>query len=122
MSKHYNRYNRSMVEPEQVILEVDPVEEAIVEATVDAAFAEPVEETVVTEEALTEPESKVGVVVDCGKLRVRKCPSTNAEVICEIPKGSVVVITEVETRHDFYPVCTETGIQGWCMKKYIKVQ
>ena len=128
MSKHYNRYNRPMVEPEQVTLEVDPVEEAVIEATVEAAFEEPVEEpviieeeTVAIEEVLAEPKSKVGVVVDCDKLRVRKHPSIVADILCVIPKGAAVVITG-DIHADFYPVCTETGVQGWCMKKYIKVQ
>lgn len=118
MGKHdYNKHNKLEFEPPVL----DPVEEAIVEATVDTAFEEPVDEVV--DEPTTEPEvvSEVGRVVDCKELRVRTLPSVNGAVKCTIPKGTTVVIDPIESTDEFYSVCTEIGVTGYCMRKYIEV-
>ena len=64
----------------------------------------------------------MGIVSDCKKLRVRNYPELEANVICEIEVGSKVVIDENNSTEEFYKVCTETGIDGYCMKKFIKVE
>ena len=64
----------------------------------------------------------MGIVSDCKKLRVRNYPELEANVICEIEVGSKVVIDENKSTEEFYKVCTETGIDGYCMKKFIKVE
>ena len=63
----------------------------------------------------------MGIVSDCKKLRVRNYPELEANVICEIEVGSKVVIDENKSTEEFYKVCTETGIDGYCMKRFIKV-
>lgn len=67
-------------------------------------------------------EPRNGIVVDCVKLNVRKSPSADATVITEIPVGTKVQIIDKESTKDFYHVCTATGIDGFCMKKFIKVK
>ena len=47
-------------------------------------------------------EPRNGVVVDCVKLNVRKSPAADATILAEIPVG--------------------TGIDGFCMKKFIKIK
>lgn len=64
----------------------------------------------------------MGIVRDCKKLRVRNYPELEANVICEIEVGSKVVIDENKSTEEFYKVCTETGIDGYCMKRFIKVE
>lgn len=64
----------------------------------------------------------MGIVSDCKKLRVRNYPELEANVICEIEVGSKVVIDENKSTEEFYKVCTETGIDGYCMKRFIKVE
>ena len=64
----------------------------------------------------------MGIVSDCKKLRVRNAPGLDSDVICEIEAGSIVEIDEVNSTEEFYKVCTETGIDGYCMKKFIKVE
>lgn len=62
-----------------------------------------------------------GTVVDCYKLNVRRAPSTNATIVCEITRGSVVVIDEKKSKGEWYSICTEAGVDGFCMKKYISI-
>ena len=65
-------------------------------------------------------EPRNGVVVDCVKLNVRKSPAEDATILAEIPVGTKVQIIDKESTKDFYHVCTATGIDGFCMKKFIK--
>ena len=76
-------------------------------------------------EVVPEPEEAptvIGTVVDCVRLRVRESASSNAEVICEIPKDSDVLIDENKSTDEFYKVCTESGAEGFCMKKFIALK
>ena len=85
-------------------------------------ITEEIEEEI--EELATEQvsESIIGIVIDCKRLRVRNAPGLDSDVICEIEAGSIVEIDEVNSTEEFYKVCTETGIDGYCMKKFIKVE
>lgn len=95
-------------------------EEPVVEPEeVEEVVEQQVEETVGPEE-VKEPEPVYGVVHGCSKLRVRTMPGTDAGVACELDEGSEVMI-EDESDAEFYKVCTEAGITGYCMKKYIAV-
>lgn len=67
-------------------------------------------------------EPRNGVVVDCVKLNVRKSPAADATILAEIPVGTNVQIIDKESTKDFHHVCTATGIDGFCMKKFIKVK
>ena len=78
--------------------------------------------TDVTEEIEESINSITGIVSDCKKLRVRNAPGLDSDVICEIEAGSIVEIDEINSTEEFYKVCTETGIDGYCMKKFIKVE
>lgn len=80
------------------------------------AIPEPVVETV---ETIALP---AGRVVDCVKLNVREQPDVNAEVVCQIAYESEVIIDPAGSTKDFYKICTEHGIEGYCMKKYIKAE
>lgn len=64
-------------------------------------------------------ESRTGVVFDCAKLNVRKSPASDAAILAEIPVGTKVQIFDKESTKDFHHVCTATGIDGFCMKKFI---
>ena len=103
---------------------------ASVEMESDATFVEPLEgQTAIPEiesEVPAEPEveekpRKFGKVNGCTKLNIRKMPNRNAEVLAEIKAGSEVMIDEENSTYEFYKVCTESGIEGYCMKNFIKV-
>lgn len=74
------------------------------------------------EESISAVNTITGIVSDCKKLRVRNAPGLDSDAICEIEAGSIVEIDEVNSTEEFYKVCTETGIDGYCMKKFIKVE
>lgn len=74
------------------------------------------------EESISDVNTITGIVSDCKKLRVRNAPGLDSDVICEIEVDSKVEIDESESTEDFYKICTETGIDGYCMKRFIKVE
>ena len=64
---------------------------------------------------------KVAYVADCQKLNVRKGPSLEAEVITSIEKDkNVLVDRDVPMENDFVKVILSSGIEGYCMAKYIR--
>lgn len=64
----------------------------------------------------------MGVVFDCEKLNVRVAPFVDAEVATVIDRDAEVMIDEARSTDEFYKVCTENSIEGYCMKKFIAVQ
>jgi uncharacterized protein YgiM (DUF1202 family) len=68
-----------------------------------------------------DPIVKTGVVVACQKLNVREHPDKNANVVSVLDEGSVVEVSIEESVSGFYKVCTEIGIEGYCMKSYIEL-
>jgi hypothetical protein len=62
-----------------------------------------------------------GIVTDCIRLNVRVAPYSNAEVATTIDASTDVFIDESESTEDFYKVCTASGIEGFCMRKFITV-
>ena len=76
-------------------------------------------ETVVEE---THAVEKHGVVVDCFRLNVRSAPSIDAEVVCEIDCSTDMLVYEEESTDEFYKICTSSGVEGFCMKKYISIR
>lgn len=64
---------------------------------------------------------KIGVVVNCGLLRIRKNPFTTAEVLGEVRKNSEVLVDTDKSTSEFYSVKTKNGLSGFCMNKFIKL-
>ena len=127
-NKHYTQYSK--FSGEEPMLVNDP--ELEVEDTVEEKVDEPIEgqivipevepELVSDPEPSVEPENrKFGKISNCKKLNVRKLPSRDAEIISELVEGSEVMIDEKESTALFYKICTEHGIDGYCMKDYITV-
>ena len=124
--KRYTQYSKfSGEEPEteveeETVEEERPIEGQIVipEAESEHVFAPPMPEV----EPVVEPENrKFGKVSNCKKLNIRKLPSRDAEIVSELIEGSEVMIDEKESTALFYKICTEHGIEGFCMKQFIKV-
>ena len=106
--KDYTKYSNQPVQPAQA--EIEEAEEIVEEPMVEAE--QPVEEVV---------EQKMGVVVDCVKLNVREFPDPNADVVCTINASTNLIIDEDESTDEYYKICTEAGVEGYCMKKFIAV-
>ena len=75
------------------------------------------------EQVEQEPEpQKLGVVINCNNLNIRKHPDLNSDIICAIKRSTEVMIDDSESTEDFYKICTVSGIEGFCMKQYIEVR
>ena len=127
-NKHYTQYSK--FSGEEPMLVNNP--ELEVEDTVEEKVDEPIEGQIVIPEVEPEPVSdpepsvepenrKFGKVSNCKKLNIRKLPSRDAEIVSELIEGSEVMIDEKESTALFYKICTEHGIEGYCMKNFIKV-
>ena len=64
----------------------------------------------------------MGNVTGCKNLNIRQEPDGEANILGTIPVGSEVMIDESESTDDFYRIYAESGVEGFCMKKFIAVQ
>lgn len=67
-------------------------------------------------------EPLIGIVIDCKNLNVRAQSDGDADILGTIPADSEVLIDEGDSTSEFYKVCAVSGLEGFCMKKYITVQ
>lgn len=87
---------------------------------VEIKIEEMVNETI--EEAVEENRKDIlGVVVDCDKLNIRKGPSINADIVCMIDASTNLIVDYESSTDEFYKICTYAGIEGYCMKKFVKI-
>ena len=112
--KRYTQYSKfSGEEPELDVEEETVEEEQPIEGQTTIPEVEP--------EVPAAETRKFGKINNCKKLNVRKLPSRDAEIVSELIEGSEVMIDEKESTALFYKICTEHGIEGFCMKQFIKV-
>ena len=104
-------YERSHETAHEVKMELDepvvlmgPIEVASIEETVDTVAL---------------PETVEGVVVNCSKLNVRAQPSINAEIVCVLDAMSEIEIDVAKSTAEWFHVCTATGVEGYCMRKFV---
>ena len=76
-----------------------------------------------------EPTLSTGVVVGCTKLNVREQPSKDAKVLCVINKNDEVKVNlyhdkepELAKDESYYKVITASGVEGYCVVKYINIK
>ena len=106
------------VNVEEVTSEPEETHEEIVEQS--AEELEEIEE----QPSETQPVevTKIGMVDGCDKLNVRQYPSGDAKVVGQpLNKGAKVVIDEANSTDDFYKIYQSTGLEGYCMKAFIKI-
>ena len=132
-NKNYNKmYNKAKTETaEQVNEEVETVVENPVEAPVETTVEpvvevqmaiEEVAEPVVLEEPKESENLTHAVVVDCAKLNVREEPSPKGAVIAVIDASNEVVVYDSESFGNYYKILTAAGIEGYCVKDYLKLK
>ena len=117
MSKHhnYNNYSKpanNKVEKTEPEVRTENLEGEIPVAETDTKVLETKEEVEVVVS---------GKVIDCNFLNVREQASVDANVVCLVSKDDKVMINKNESTEDFYKVCTATGIEGYCMKRFIAI-
>lgn len=125
-NKHYTQYSKFSGEEPMLVsdpeLEVEEENKEKVEEPIEGQIVIPEVEPEPDPEPSVEPENqKFGKVSNCKKLNIRKLPSRDAEIVSELIEGSEVMIDEKESTALFYKICTEHGIEGYCMKNFIKV-
>lgn len=82
-----------------------------------------IKEKLDTIQEATQPDlMKTGTVTGAARLNVRSAPRPNAPVAEIIALNDIVKINTGETYKDFYAVVTASGIEGYCMKKFIKLK
>ena len=64
----------------------------------------------------------IGVVTDCLKLNIRKEPNKDSDVVVIVTCLEELKIDPDTSTDDWYAVCTVTGIEGFCMKKFVAVR
>ena len=106
MNKNYRDYSK----PNKPIVEPQITEEEITE----------VKEPVIGVVEVKRP--MIGVVVECSSLNIRSKTSINSEIIATVKAGTELLINEDESVSEWYKVCTEAGIEGFCMRKYVSVE
>lgn len=81
------------------------------------------EEDVAQDEAVKEtPRTIKGEVANCARLNVRKTRKLSAKVLTIIQKGDIVTVHTEDSTNEWLSVSTESGVDGFCMKKYIAVK
>lgn len=77
----------------------------------------------VAEETVNVVQYKKGVVSGCKKLRVREKASVNSELLLIIDEGTElqVDLSNDNQSAEFYKVVVPSGIEGYCMKEFIKL-
>lgn len=121
--KHNHNYTNYSKPQETPVVEPEvKVEDETVVTVVDEPEVTPVIEDTPVADPAPENDDLMGVVVGCLRLNVRKEPSADADVLTTIPAGVEVQINIFESTNDFYKVCTEAGVEGYCMTDYIKLE
>lgn len=85
----------------------------------DSAEAIEEQETELCEDAAR---NVIGVVTDCLKLNIREKPSKDSRVVTVVTCLDELEIDMGDSNDDWYAVCTATGIEGFCMKKFVAVR
>lgn len=126
MSKHnYSQYSNKANKPATsntheieddvvVVAEPETVEAPAVKMEVEAP------KPVKTTKPKVVPETVEGTVVNCAKLNVRNKPSLDGDVVCVLNATSEINIDVAKSTREWFYVCTATGVEGYCMKKFIE--
>ena len=124
-NKHYTQYSKFSGEEPMLVnnpdLEVEDTVEEKDDEPIEGQIVIPEVESIVPEPVVEPENRKFGKVSNCKKLNIRKLPSRDAEIVSELIEGSEVMIDEKESTALFYKICTEHGIEGFCMKQFINV-
>lgn len=66
------------------------------------------------------PDTVSGMVVGCAKLNVRKEPNLFADIVCALNVQSEIEIDVEKSDKDWFYICTATGVEGYCMRKFVE--
>lgn len=69
-----------------------------------------------------EKKKLMGVVTDCLKLNIRSKPEADAKILVEVSVLSELEIDRTKSTDKWYKVITESGVSGFCMKKFVAIK
>lgn len=61
-----------------------------------------------------------GIVAGCAKLNVRAEANLFADIVCVLDASSEIEIDVNKSNNDWFYICTATGIEGYCMRKFVE--
>jgi hypothetical protein len=64
---------------------------------------------------------KIGMVNNCLSLNIREEPKPDATIIFTLDRFTEVVIIEDESTDEYYKICSVSGLEGFCIKKYLTI-
>lgn len=99
--------------------EIEKLDNEITEEVVPSP--EP-DETVEAEAEAQESDLVIGVVKNCVRLNIREEPNISAPIITEVNALSELMVDLEKVAEKWYSVCTEAGIEGFCMKKFVAIK
>lgn len=127
MSKHKHNYTQYSSKPKNDVIEVK------MDSAPEVTHADPVGEPcpmgpvgvkpkIVQEAVETKPipETVTGMVVGCSKLNVRAAADLFADIVCVLDNRSEIVIDVNKSDRDWFYICTATGVEGYCMRKFVE--
>lgn len=127
MAKHnysqYSNNNKKTEKPKLVPADlvedvvVDPVDEPVV--TPSETVVPEVKMVTETVETVTLPKTVTGEVANCYKLNIRVAPVANARIEAIVDAGAKLTINVNESADDWFKITTESGVNGYCMKKFV---
>ena len=80
------------------------------------------ESAIIQNPELSKPaEPIISIVTNCVRLNVRETPIITAKILSEVDVNSKLMIDKTESTEEWFKVYTETGIEGFCMKKFITI-
>lgn len=100
------------------IAEVEEIQNSADVVTNNEIIDQPVSENV--QEQVSE--KVIGIVSNTPKLRVRKEPNVDSEILCLLDKDTEVNIDLENSAEFFYKIVTPAGLEGYCMKEYITIK
>ena len=110
---------------EEVKETVEQVEETIneIEETTEEVNEEVTEPEIIVPniENNVENNEVIGKISGFEKLYVRKEASKDSEPAGIITSETVLIIDEENSTEDFYKVTTNEGLEGYCVKKFVKI-
>lgn len=125
LSRHnYTQYSNQKKNDDETIETIvssitDAVDTYVTPVESDTPVVNITEETV---ETVTLPETVKGTVTNCAKLNVRVKPTIDADVVCVLDSMSEVEVDVTRSSSDWFKICTASGVEGFCMRKYINAK
>lgn len=128
MSKHKHNYTQYSDKKRNTEVKMDSVPEVTNNAVVqEAPKVEQPKPQISTPKVMNEtvetkllPETVEGVVVGCAKLNVRAEANLFADVVCVLDASSEIEIDVNKSNNDWFYICTATGIEGYCMRRFVE--